>query len=486
MYLEKPLLVRSSSRRNRRRGTGPSKGSAIIVVLALVAVNYFLFFGEDDVAEPPTLAERLNKTASEQAATRGDASAQTSGAVVTPASGIAPAPVGEANQALAAVSDAKPEADLEETDDFGEPIGRKIEGKLRKGHTVIKSLNKEGIDSKTAMPLIHAMKTVFDFRHAQVGDRFKAWVDDEGQVRRFTYRQSPLDIYIVDLQEDGSYLARKKAVPTRVEVAKLGCAIKSSLYESMKRCGESPLLASQFVDLFAWDVDFFQDVRKGDTFKVLVEKISVNGKFLKYGKVIAAEYSGKFGQHRMVHYRNPEGQEGYFTPEGRGVKKEFLKSPLKYTRVSAGKTTGIRASLKKSAPVVYTAQRNTPVWAVSSGTVVFAGMSGSLGRTVTIKHDNGYTSTYGHLKKLPKGIKVGRLVKQKTVIGYVGSSGDAKEPQLLFSLRKKGRLVNPLRMNAAEANPIEAEHREHFDKEVEAILEDLEATPIQGRDHKKS
>jgi murein DD-endopeptidase MepM/ murein hydrolase activator NlpD len=341
-------------------------------------------------------------------------------------------------------------------------------------------LKSEGVDHRTALPLTHAMESVFDFRNAQVGDSFEAWVDDEGQVRRFRYEQGPLDVFEVVTGPTGEYEARKVAVPTRVELARVGCAIKSSLYGAIGRCGEGPQLGGLFIDLFAWDVDFFQDVRQRDEFRVIVEKISVDGRFIKYGKVLAAEYHGKFGQKRIVHYTDPEGNDGYFTDVGRAVRKEFLKSPLKYTRVSSRGESGIRHGLKKASPVIYTASSGTPVWAVSSGTVIFAGESGSLGNTVTIKHDNGYTSTYGHLDTIGRHVKVGSLVNQKSVIGKVGQTGIARAPKLLFSLRKNGKLVNPLRTDFTEGDPVPAEHRNHFEHEAEQLLRDLEATPIMG------
>lgn len=480
MYLDKPVPLRTGYRRSRR-GPGPSTGGAVIVVLTLGFVNYLLFFQPGtDAANAPTLEERLNHPAQVSPADPG-------------------APPGDANpasprQRALDTPNSAPNADDGELplDDFGEPMGQKLAGALKRGQTVLKALKSEGIDGRSALPLVHAMESVFDFRHAQVGDAFEAWLDDEGQIRRFRYVQSPLDVYEVNLREAGDYAARKVAVPTRVEVANVGCAIKSSLYGSLSRCGESQQLGSLFIDLFAWDVDFFQDVRSGDKVRVMVEKISVDGRFLKYGKVLAAEYAGKFGRHRIVYYTNPAGNTGYFTADGRAVRKEFLKSPLKYTRVSAraGVQTngwgGIRASLKKASPVIYTAQAGTPVWAVSSGTVIFAGESGSLGQTVTIKHDNGYTSTYGHLDKLAKHVKVGSLVNQKTVLGHVGKSGRASEPKLLFSLRRNGKLVNPLKLKFSEADPVPAEHREHFEHEAQQLLRDLDATPVIGIHERRS
>ena len=115
-----------------------------------------------------------------------------------------------------------------------------------------------------------------------------------------------------------------------------------------------------------------------------------------------------------------------------------------------------------------------------AGTVVFVGKSGKLGNTVTIRHANGYTSTLGHLGKVHRRMKVGRLVNQKTVVGWVGQSGQATEPQLYFSLRKKGKAVNPLRMRVTEADPVSEDHRTHFDEKVKALIEDLESVPVIG------
>ncbi len=464
MYLDKPMLVRSSSSPARRRGAGPSKGSAILVIAALGAVNYFLFLQPPDVAAPPPLEQRLNSS---------------SGGGANPQLQLPSQPAGSpgATQGVPAKGAVEP---LPARDDFGAPIGRHVAGRLRRGQTVIKALEVEGIDNRTALPLIQAMRDVFDFRQARVGNKFEAWVDDEGQVRRFRYVSSPLDVYEVALQRDGSYEAKKVAVPTRVEVATIGCPIRSSLYASLRACGEGSQLVSMFIDLFAWDVDFFQDVRRGDELRVIVEKISVDGKFLKYGRILAAEYRGKFGAHQLVRYTDPEGRSGYYTPEGRAARKEFLKSPLKYTTASAGTHSLLRGSLRKAGPLVYTAKAGTEVWSVADGRVVFAGESGSLGLTVTVQHDNGFTSTYGHLKRLARGIKVGRTVNQKTRLGYVGSTGNTTTPQLLFSLRRNGKLVNPLRVTATEADPIPEPYRAHFRGEAQKLLDRLEHAPMMG------
>ncbi|MFO0746511.1 MAG: M23 family metallopeptidase [Myxococcota bacterium] len=418
----------------------------------LLVVNYFVFFRADQPTNGPS--ERIA------------------------AVGVAP----ESSASRAARGDGSEPFDG--VDDFGQPVGRKVTGEIKRGQTILNALRAVGIDSHTAQPIIAAMSEVFDFRKAQVGDTFTAHIDDDGQVTYFSYAQSPLDVYEVVRTPDGEHQAKKKKIPTRIDVAHIGCAIKSSLYESIARCGEGTELAGALIELFAWDVDFFQDVRDGDEFKVIVEKISVDGRFLRYGNILAAQYKGKFGDHKIVSYTDPDGREGYYKPDGHAVRKEFIKSPLKYSKVSADATTpqgGVKMLVKTASPVVYTAKANTPVWAVASGTVVFAGDSGgALGKTVTIKHENGFTSSYAHLSSVATGIAVGTLVKQKTVIGKVGKTGDADGPQLTYSLKKDGRYVNPLKMSYSEGDPVAPEHKSHFETEVEQILEDLDHTPVIG------
>jgi len=464
MYLDRPIPLRSSHRPNRRRGGPRARGGSVIVVAVLLLVNYFIFFRGDDPTKEPNLAD-LN----------GQGAIAAIG--MTPGGPGRTSPVGP---------DGSSEAAPYEVDDFGQPVGRKLTGELKRGQTILNALRALGIDSHAAQPLVQAMTEVFDFRKAQAGDTFTANVDDDGQVTYFSYTQSPLDIYEVVLAEGGKYEARKKKVPTRVDVAHIGCAMKSSLYESIARCGEGAELAAQLIDIFAWDVDFF-DVRDGDEFKVIVEKISVDGRFLRYGKVLAALYRGKFGEQQIVSYRDPEGREGFYKPDGHAVSKEFIKSPLKYTKVSADAQTNVRTSIKTASPVIYSARANTPIWAVAGGTVVMAGdTGGALGKTVTIKHDNGYTSSYAHLGSVAQGIKPGTLVKQKTVIGKVGSSGDADSPQLLFSLRKDGKLQNPLKLSYSEGEAVSQEHKAHFDAEVKQLIEDLESIPVVGQHERKS
>ncbi|MEC9071048.1 MAG: peptidoglycan DD-metalloendopeptidase family protein [Myxococcota bacterium] len=462
MKLDKPILLRSE-RRRRQTATG-SRGSAVLVVMVLGLLNYVLFFQSSPEISSPTMDQRLQGP------------------------GMAPnTPAADTVPGNNAVPNSRPGYDSAPLlDDFGQPIGRTFAGTLKPGHTILKALQQEGIGLQTAQPVVRSMGEVFDFRQAQAGDTFEGLIDDDGHVRRFRYEQSPLDIYEVVSGLTGDYHAEKVQVPTRVEIARLGCAIKRSLYESMARCGEGHQLGALFIDLFAWDVDFFQDVRQGDEFRVIVEKVSVDGKFLKYGRILAADYEGKFGAHRIVYYSDPDGHSGYYETSGTAVRKDFLRSPMKYTRVSSKGTSAVRQSLKKPSPLVYTAPVDTPVWAVASGTVTHVLANGPRGYSVTVKHENGYKSKYSYMGRLSQRVKVGDLVTQKTVLGYMGKTGKTSEPKLVFSLRRNGELLNPLQQKFSEGDPVPEEHRSHFEDNLQDRLRDLEATTVIGVHERRS
>jgi murein DD-endopeptidase MepM/ murein hydrolase activator NlpD len=457
MHLDNRIELRGPANRlGRRRPAGRARGGSVMLVALLLVVNYFVFFRGDD-APPPGDAQALASLSgsgagevalSDRGATAGD------GALVDPTRRV---------------------------DDFGEPTGRKVSGELKRGQTILAALRGLGIDSHSARPIVQSMGEIFDFRKAQVGDVFTAHIDDDGRVVHFRYTQSPLDIYEVVLGPEGEYEASKKKVPTRIDVAHIGCAIRSSLYASITRCGEGSELAAAVIDLLAWDIDFFQDIRDNDLLRVVVEKISVDGRFLRYGRVLAAEYAGKFGTHRIVHYRDPDGVEGYYKPDGHAAKKEFVKSPLKYSRVASDGNAGVRKNLRTASAVTYHAAPKTPVQAVASGTILTAGAHASgEGFTVSIRHDNGFVSTYSHLGSLARGIKPGALVSQKTVIGKLGRKSDAEGARLQYSLRKDGRFVNPLKATFAEGAAVSPDHRAHFEHTVKSLLETLGEIPVDG------
>ena len=442
----------SGSQGRRVRRVSPIRQIANVLFIALViGANYYVFFYDAELPRAP-VPEKANET--------------------EPAHEVAPPAQPEEREQPTEPRTATP----------GTTVVKTFDGKLKAGDTVFRALQKEGLAQTRVAPVLAAMGNVFDFRKAQVGHRFRGSVAAGGKVLSFEYQTGPIDVYQVALEGD-SYVAVKKNVPVDRRVAKLGCTIGSSLFASLTRCGEGPELARIITDLFAFDVDFFQEIRRGDIIRILVEKVYINGRFLKYDRVLAARYEGKFGAYSALLYQTKDGQAAYYTEAGRALTKEFLKTPLKYTRISSGFThRRFHPTLhrwKKHLAIDYAAPTNTPVQAVASGTVKYVGMKGASGNLVVLEHAGGYTSYYAHLNKYGN-IEVGDPVSQRTVIGYVGKTGRATGPHLHFALKHGKKWVNPLKVEYTEARPIVARDKARFDAAVKPLLNDLEAIRVLG------
>jgi len=357
-----------------------------------------------------------------------------------------------------------------------------VAGELRSGESVLQAMKNLGVEPNEAIPAIQAMKNVFDFRSAQAGDRFRIQLDRLGKVVEFEFTTSPTEVYVVK-REHGKLAALKKNVPTDVKLVSMGCVVHGSLYRSFKRCGGDTKLAHLFMDLFVWDFNFFQQARKGDTFKLLVEKIYVEGRFLDYGRILAAEYKGgSIGEHAVFYFKDPDGIDGYYTADGTAVRKEFLKIPLDYALPPGEKLAARyepRATVKHRKRVVhYPAPAKANVWSVASGTVTFAGEVKKEGWVVEIQHAGGYTSRYAKLAKLSSGVEKGAQVYQKSVIGQL--TRHASKSGLKFSLRKGRKYVNHMTENFPGGDPVPDAYRDLFGDTVRKFMDELKTLDVIG------
>jgi murein DD-endopeptidase MepM/ murein hydrolase activator NlpD len=304
----------------------------------------------------------------------------------------------------------------------------------------------------------------------------------EGQegLRRFSYRQGPADEWIVQPDGSGTLQARKREVSITREVALVAVDIANSVYDSLHRSGEDPALAVAAADVLAWDVDFYQDVRPGDRLKLLVEKVLAEGKLLRYGDVLAAEYEGSAtGLKRLFRYAQPGSSPSYYDENGSSARRGFLKSPLKYSVVTSGfgsRRHPVLGYRKQHQGVDYGAPTGTPVWAVGDGMVETAGWAGACGKMVGIRHRNGLTSIYCHLSSI--AVRMGAHVQQKQVIGAVGSTGRSTGPHLHFAVRRAGSFLNPLGLKVPREMPIPQKHRADFEAKIAPLRAGLAGSSV--------
>jgi murein DD-endopeptidase MepM/ murein hydrolase activator NlpD len=221
-----------------------------------------------------------------------------------------------------------------------------------------------------------------------------------------------------------------------------------------------------FVDIFAWDIDFSNELQRGDTFALVVEKIYREGKFLTYGRILAAEYRDRDELHQAFFFPFPADTGDYYAPDGRSLRKTFLKAPVSYNRISSGYSRRrLHPVLKKVQPhlgIDYAAPAGTPVWAPGDGTVLSTSYDRRNGRKVVLRHPNGYTTYFLHLSRFAKGIRKGARVRQKQVVGYVGSTGLSTGPHLDYRMKRNGSWRNPLREKFPPGKPLPEDYRPEF------------------------
>ncbi|MHB8880045.1 MAG: peptidoglycan DD-metalloendopeptidase family protein [Thermodesulfovibrionales bacterium] len=326
----------------------------------------------------------------------------------------------------------------------GQGNRREIMGTIGKGETFFDIFRKWQLDIGDLFKLREASASIHRLREVQPGQPYKIVVDDNG-LRSFDYWIDDDTILRVDRNQK-DFSASRMTVEYEKRVQDLGGVITDNLIVSMGPGRDSLMLALQLSDIFVWDIDFTSDLRSGDTFKIVVEGLYLNGEFRKYGNILSAEIVNNGETFRAYRYEQ-DGEPDYYDAEGKSLKKAFLKAPLSFRRISSSFSRGrFHPVLKIYRPhhgLDYAAPAGTPVSAVGEGTVVFAGRRGQYGNLVIIKHPNGWKTYYGHLSRIGKGVRKGATVGQGMLIGHVGSTGLATGPHLHYEVRIENRPVNP-------------------------------------------
>ena len=269
--------------------------------------------------------------------------------------------------------------------------------------------------------------------------------------------------------------------PLETEVVGHRARIESSLFEAGQKAGMSSrtimTLANQ---IFGFDIDFALDIRQGDEFSVLYEQKFQDGHYVADGRVLAAEFVNQGKTHRAVWFESEDGEvKGYYTPEGKGMRKAFLRAPLDFTRVSSAfnmrRLHPILGIVRAHKGTDYAAPTGTPIWAAGAGRVVFVGRKGGYGNVVIIDHGKGISTVYGHMSRFASSLRPGRAVGQGDTIGFVGMTGAATGPHLHYEYRVNGVQKNPATIPLPQTE-IPARYVSEFQSQAEVALARLELT----------
>jgi murein DD-endopeptidase MepM/ murein hydrolase activator NlpD len=344
-----------------------------------------------------------------------------------------------------------------------------VEGKVGKSDTLGRLLKHSGLSGAEADEIIRALSGVLDFKSIRAGQQFRIERAPDGRVRSFELVVSKLQTVRAERDDKGVMVGKSTMQQTKTEIRAIGGRIDSSLYAAIKAAGENGALVDVFVDAFAYDLDFFNDTHDGDTFRAVVEReVKEDGSFLRYKRVLAAQYVGKAGS-----FATYEHDGKFFDGDGASAEKTFLKTPLKYSRVSSGfdrkRMHPVLHEVRAHLGIDYAAPVGTPVWAAADGVISFRGDGGGAGNLVMIKHDGGIETAYMHLSKFADGQAVGGKVAAKTVIGYVGQTGLATGPHLHFGVKKNGEYIDPTQLAPVRGKSVPGPELDAYRAEVAGL-----------------
>lgn len=344
---------------------------------------------------------------------------------------------------------------------------QEIRDVVKPGETMSGIFQRHGLDGAELYPLRNASADIHRLRMIVPGHPYEIRLGNDNTVVSFTYQIDEEALLRITRSEAG-FLAEKITIPYEKKIGKYGGIIENNLYDSLGGSEELAQLAYQLSDIFSWDIDFTTDLRKGDTFRVVVEELWLDGRFKRLGPILAAEFVNDGNTYRAFRYEGPDGRSGYYDEEGKSLQRSFLKAPLSFRRISSGFSYSRRHPILKirrpHLGVDYVAPRGTPVSALGDGVIQFAGYKGANGNLVIIRHPKGFTTYYGHLSNVRKGIRRGVRVSQGDVVGYVGATGRATGPHLDFRMKKENRFVNPLRVNVPRSEGIPKNLFADFDR----------------------
>lgn len=371
----------------------------------------------------------------------------------------------------------------------------KIYDEIRAGETLYAALRRLRVPQQAADKFASAIGKTTNLKFLLPGNSLMIESASDhlqlGNISNSPLTQSALDPRALELfskDENGVAFRIRAVLPTDVgevevsvikpkvykEHSLLNGVVNSSIYNAIINSRGDAVLVNNFSDIFAWQFDFYRDTRAGDTYQMIVERNVSEGRFVGFGRVLAAEYMSAGKILRGFYFESTDGTvAGFFDDQGRSLKNAFLKAPLKVASINSRfgmRYHPVQKILKPHNGVDYGAERGTPIMAVAAGTVVNAGYSPFNGNWVRIRHMNGYETEYLHATKLGKGIRVGVRVTQGQVIGYVGKTGLATGYHLHFGMKQNGKYVNPATQRFAREVGVPPRYMAEFAQSIEAMV----------------
>ena len=339
------------------------------------------------------------------------------------------------------------------------------EKKVPKGENFTAALQKFGLSAEEAASASAAAQQAFNLRQVRAGNTITVGRSVEGTLREINYKIDA-DRMLKIVPQDRGFTALVEEIPSKTEVAAVTGRVDDSLFNAVEDAGESAELAMRLAQIFGYDLDFYTDPRKGDTFRIILEKKKyAKGQTAGYGNILAAEYENVGRKYQALLFHDPTGRPAYYSADGKSLQKAFLRSPLKFgapvtSHFNRARFHPILKTYRPHMGTDYGAPVGTPVQTIGSGRVVFAGRKGGEGNMVQVAHPNGYETMYLHLSRM--FVRSGERVEIGKTIGLVGSTGLSTGPHLDFRILQKGQYKNFEKLGLPPSDPVSKKNLPEF------------------------
>ncbi|PWB60008.1 MAG: peptidase M23 [Nitrosomonadales bacterium] len=351
------------------------------------------------------------------------------------------------------------------------------EERIQRGDTVSALLNRLDVNSEDVQSFLSEAQHAQALRQLKPGKTIQALTTQDGELLSLRYNHGGDSMLLVEKRGD-HFKTSEQPLPLERQVEMKSGRITSSLFAATDDARVPDAVAIQMADIFSTDIDFHRDLQRGDKFTLVYETFYNKGELVKTGRILAAEFINSGKVYRAVYFQGQDGRGGYYTEDGKNLRKAFLRSPLEFSRISSGFSTAryhpVLKEWRAHKGVDYAAPTGTRVKSTADGSVAFVGRQNGYGNIVIIKHQGNYETVYGHLSGFANGLRKGQRVNQGDVIGYVGMTGLATGPHLHYEFKVAGVQRNPLSIEVPVAFPIAAGQKGEFNRSTQPLMARLE------------
>ncbi len=349
--------------------------------------------------------------------------------------------------------------------------------KVKSGDSMARIFRRAGLSASELHAIMQSDKKAKKLRNINPGQKIRLATGADGKLQQLEYKINEITTLSIH-RELGGYRTQLKSRQYETRIAHAAGTIHQSLFLAGMEAGLTDSMTMDLAGIFGWDIDFALDIRSGDRFVVVYEEKFLDGRKVRDGNILAAEFINNNKTYRSIRFTNTAGRTGFYDENGHSMRKAFLRTPVDFSRISSRFSSGrkhpVLNRIRAHKGVDYAASRGTPIRATGDGKIIYRGRKGGYGKTVVIRHGSRYTTLYAHLNNYNRKARLGTRVKQGQIIGYVGSTGLATGPHLHYEFRLNGVHRNPLTVRLPKSESLAKKYMKDFKQQAAPLLAKLD------------